>query len=368
MLNIVTIVGTRPEIIKLSCVIPLLDKVSNHTLIHTGQNFDYELNDIFFKDLKLRNPDIYLNINGGSSIENISQILIEVDILLRKIKPDAVVIYGDTNSCLSVISAKKLKIPIFHLEAGNRSFDENIPEELNRKIVDHLSDINLTLNEHARRYLLNEGILPDTIFNVGSLLPEVISRNIDDIIKSNVLKNLQLTKGCYFVASIHREENVDNRESLSKLLQLFDKVSSYYEIPIILSTHPRTLSKINDFNIKINNNLLRLVKPMGFFDYLKLQIDSKCVLSDSGTLTEESSILGFNGIMLRTTHERPEGFDAGVTILNDYNYPHIIDNINTLLLLNKSNKIKDFDCEFVSQKVIKIILSYVSIIKNRKYG
>ncbi len=362
-----TIVGTRPEIIKLSSVISLLDKFSQHILVHTGQNYDYELNEIFFLDLKIRKPDYFLGVNGGSPANLIGNIIISADKVLDEVKPDAVLIYGDTNSCLSIISAKRRKIPIFHLEAGNRSFNQNVPEELNRKIVDHLSDINITLTEHARRYLISEGLKPETIFKVGSLMPEVLANHIEQIEKSNILERLNIKKGQYFVASLHREENVDQKENLIKLLASLEAVSSYFSMPVYLSTHPRTKDRIDRFQIVVDTCKVKLIKPVGFHDYNKLQLNSYCVLSDSGTLTEESSILSFPGVMLRNVHERPEAFDSGVVLMANLEANSIIDCIKIAVNFSRKNKdyinpISDFRELNVSQKIIKLIYSYTNYV------
>ena len=361
-MKVMTIVGTRPEIIKLSSTIKELDKYTDHILVHTGQNFDYELNEVFFKDLGLREPDIYMNAAGDNAAETIGNVIIKSDKIFKEHKPDAVLLYGDTNSCLAVISAKRNKIPVFHMEAGNRCFDERVPEELNRKVLDHLSDINLTLTEHARRYLIAEGIRPETIIKVGSSMKEVFEMNKKSIDKSDVLKRLNLENGKYFVLSLHREENVDNPDNFKSLLTAINGIAKKYKLPIIFSAHPRTRKKIDTMNFKFDE-LVNYMKPLGFNDYNKLQKNAFCVISDSGTITEESSIMGFPAITIRQAHERPEGMDEGTLIMSGVNQKDIIDSINIVT----SNKIKphivkDYDVDNVGIKVVKIIMSYTGYV------
>ena len=363
--KIMTIVGTRPEIIKLSMIIKLLDKNLNNILVHTGQNYDYELNEIFFKDLGIRKPDYFLDSVGESTAETIGNIISNSDEVLDKEKPDAVLLYGDTNSCLSVISAKRRKIPIFHLEAGNRCFDQRVPEEINRKIVDHLSDINMPLTEHARDYLIQEGLSPDRVIKVGSCMKEVIDNNLKQINNSKILNKLDLKKNQYFVVSAHREENVDNKSVLTQLLQSLNAISDKYNFPIIVSTHPRTRDRLEKLNSRIKiNKLVNFIKPLGIFDYINLQSNSKCVISDSGTITEESSILGFPAIMIRNAHERPEGMDQGVLIMSGLEKERVIESIEVTLKLSKIKQpvVKDYNEDNVSSKVLKIILSYIELI------
>jgi UDP-N-acetylglucosamine 2-epimerase (non-hydrolysing) len=360
--KVVTIVGTRPELIKLSRIIALLDKNVDHYLIHTGQNHDYELNEIFFKDLKIRNPNHYLNCVGKDAVHTISNIIKKTYDILKKIKPDCILIYGDTNSCLSSFSAKKLKIPIFHMEAGNRSFDENIPEEINRRIIDHISDVNMVITEHARRYLSNEGIPQDRVFCTGSNMIEVLSHYKKSINSSSILKKLNLAKSNYFVLSIHREENVDNIRNLKDMVQTINEIAKTFKKKIILSNHPRTKERLIKNNLKLHKNI-NVLKPLGFFDYIKLQQNAYCVISDSGTITEESSILNFPAITIRKSHERPEGFDEGILIMSGLKYKRVIESIKvTRNLLSKKNKI-DHKENLVSKKVLKIILSYTDKIK-----
>jgi len=365
--KIMTIVGTRPEIIKLSRIINELDKSADHILVHTGQNYDYELNEIFFKDLKIRKPNHFLNAAGKTVAETISKIILESDKILEKEKPDAVLLYGDTNSCLSVISAKKKQIPIFHMEAGNRCFDQRVPEEINRKIVDHLSDINMPLTEHARNYLLAEGIDSDRIIKTGSCMKEILNYYKEDISKSKVINTLNLKSKKYFLVSAHREENVDYNDNLEALLNSLNSIAEKYNIPVIVSTHPRTKDRLNKFDKKIKmNSLIKFIKPLGFFDYIKLQSSSYCVISDSGTITEESSILKFPAIMIRQAHERPEGMDEGTLIMAGLKKDRIIESIDIVTKLYDDGKIPniidDYNVDNVSQKVVKIIFSYIDYV------
>jgi len=365
--KIMTIVGTRPEIIKLSRIINELDKSADHILVHTGQNYDYELNEIFFKDLKIRKPDHFLNAAGKNTADTISKIIFESDKIFEKEKPDAVLLYGDTNSCLSVISAKRKQIPIFHMEAGNRCFDQRVPEEINRKIVDHLSDINMPLTEHARNYLLSEGIDPNTIIKTGSCMKEILTFYKKDIESSKVHKNLNLELKKFFLFSAHREENVDYADNLESLLLSLNAIAEKYNLPVIVSTHPRTKDRLEKFNKKIKtNNLIKFLKPLGFFDYIKLQSSAYCVISDSGTITEESSILKFPAIMIRQSHERPEGMDEGTLIMSGIHKDRILESIEVVVKQYNEGKIPtiidDYNVDNVSQKVIKIIFSYIDYV------
>ena len=364
--KVMTIVGTRPEIIKLSRVIAELEENVEHILVHTGQNYDYELNEIFFNDLRVKKPDYFLDCVGDTTADTIANVIAKSDKILKEVKPDAVLLYGDTNSCLSVISAKKRQVPIFHMEAGNRCFDQRVPEELNRKIVDHLSDINMPLTEQARGYLISEGIRPETIIKTGSCMKEILNFYKSEISESQVLKNLELKKDNYFIVSIHREENVDYKSNLENLLHSLNAVAEKYRLPVIVSTHPRTKNRIEqlDGDIKVNP-LINFMKPMGFFDYIKLQQEAKCVISDSGTITEESSILGFPAIMIRKAHERPEGMDEGTLIMSGLEKERVLESINVMVSQNKkftSNIIKDYDVDNVSIKVTRIILSYIDYV------
>ncbi len=363
-----TIVGTRPEIIKLSRVMAELDKNVEHILVHTGQNYDFELNEIFFKDLGVRKPDYFLDAVGKTTAETIGNILIKSDEIFEKVNPDALLLYGDTNSCLSVISAKRRQIPIFHMEAGNRCFDQTVPEELNRKIVDHLSDINMPLTEQARDYLIREGIRAETIIKTGSCMKEILTFYKEKIDKCNVIQRLNLKKDSYFVVSIHREENVDYPENLKKLVDSLNTLAETYKYPVIVSTHPRTQKRLNDIKNDIDfNPLVNYMKPMGFFDYISLQKNSCCVISDSGTITEESSILNFPAVMIRMAHERPEGMDEGTVIMSGIERERIMEAINTVVNHHKRNPnyikiINDYNVENVSIKVVRIILSYIDYI------
>ena len=366
MIKVLTIVGTRPEIIKLSEVIKELDKYTNHLLVHTGQNYDYELNEIFFEQLEIRKPDYFLNAIKGTPSETIGDIIIKVDKLLNKIKPDALLVYGDTNSCLSVIPAKKRKIPIFHMEAGNRCFDQRVPEEINRKIVDHLSDINMPLSEHARNYLINEGIRPETIIKTGSPMLEVLNANMNKIIESDILKKEQLNKDEYFIMSIHREENVESEENFHDLLETINEICIVYNKPIIISTHPRTKKKLEEINFTLTNPLIRFMKPFGFHEYNNLQINAFCVISDSGTIAEESSILNLPAITIRQAHERPEGMDEGTLIMSGLKKERVIEAINVITKQHRSKRVTkivaDYETNNVSKKVLRIILSYTDYI------
>ncbi|WP_374722733.1 non-hydrolyzing UDP-N-acetylglucosamine 2-epimerase [Peribacillus tepidiphilus] len=361
-----TIVGTRPELIKLSMVIRELEKHTEHILVHTGQNFDYELNEIFFKELGITKPDYFLNAAGKSPAETIGNILAKTDIILEKEKPDALLIYGDTNSCLSVIAAKRRKIPIFHMEAGNRCFDQRVPEEINRKIVDHLSDINLPITEHARRYLINEGIKPETIIKVGSSMREILEFYKPKILNSNILTNLNLEKKNYFLISAHREENIDSDLNFNDFLQTLNLLADKYDMPLIVSTHPRTRKRLEVQDKKMDRRI-QFLKPLGFFDYIHLQIHSFCVISDSGTITEEASILGFPAITIRQAHERPEGMDEGVLIMSGLKPESVLECIQ-IITSQESSKIQnhkmvpDYETENVSNKIVRIIFSYVDYI------
>jgi UDP-N-acetylglucosamine 2-epimerase (non-hydrolysing) len=364
--KVMTIVGTRPEIIKLSRVMAELEKHTEHILVHTGQNYDYELNEIFFKDLKVKKPDYFLDSIGDTTATTIANIISKSDKLIAEVKPDAVLLYGDTNSCLSVISAKKQQVPIFHMEAGNRSFDQRVPEELNRKIVDHLSDINMPLTEQARDYLISEGIRPETIIKTGSCMKEILSFYKAKISDSKILKQLKLSEKQFFVVSAHREENVDYKDNLLDLIKSLNEVAEKYKLPVIVSTHPRTQNRIDQLDSKIEiNPLVKYLKPVGFFDYIKLQQSAFCVISDSGTLTEESSILSFPAIMIRKAHERPEGMDEGTLIMSGLKAERIIESIEVVTKQHKIKPphiIKDYDVENVSIKVTRIILSYIDYI------
>ena len=359
--KLVTIVGTRPEIIKLSQVISKCDEFFDHSLVHTGQNYDFELNQIFFDDLKIRKPDYFLETKSSNLGDSIGKIISKSYKLLKKINPDCILILGDTNSCLSAISAKRLKIPIFHMEAGNRCFDQNVPEEINRKIVDHISDINLPYTENARKYLLAEGIRKDFIFKSGSPMKEILNFHEKDILNSKILNILNVKKNEYFVVSIHREENVDNKDNFINIISALDEVQKKFNKKIIFSTHPRTRIKINSLSQKINKNI-EFIKPLGFFDYIFLQLNSFVTLSDSGTLAEESSILKFPSVSIRTSSERPEAFDSGSFVLGSVNKKDIINSVEIVSSLKLSSEPEDYNITNCSDKVVKIIQSYTSVI------
>jgi UDP-N-acetylglucosamine 2-epimerase (non-hydrolysing) len=366
-LKVITIVGTRPEIIKLSQVMKELDRYVNHVIVHTGQNYDYELNELFFEQLDIRRPDIFLEAVKGTPSETIGDIITKVDKVFAEIQPDALLIYGDTNSCLSVIPAKKRKIPIFHMEAGNRCFDQRVPEEVNRKIVDHLSDINLPLSEQARGYLIAEGIKPETIIKTGSPMAEVLSVNMEKIKSSDILEREGLKPKEYIVMSIHREENVDSPKNFSDLLESIDELSEKYNMPIIISTHPRTRKKLEDINYQNENPLIRFSKPYGFHEYNNLQMNAFCVISDSGTIAEEGSILNLPAVTIRQAHERPEGMDETTVIMSGLNKTRVIDAVEVATAHNSQDiraikPVKDYEADNVSKKILRIILSYVDYV------
>lgn len=359
-LKVITFLGTRPEIIRLSRVMPLLDKCLNHLIVHTGQNYDYELNEIFFKDLELRKPDYFLNADISSLGATIGDIFRKSEEVLLKEKPDAVLVLGDTNSCLAAYMAKRMHIPIYHMEAGNRCFDFNVPEEINRRIIDHISDFNLVYTEHARRHLLSEGLSHRRIYLTGSPMNEVLNYYMPKVEKSKILTSLSLEKDDYFVVSIHREENVDNQENLKILLETLNSISESYNKKLIFSTHPRTRKRIESLkSFQLNKNI-EFLKPFGFFDYVKLQKNALCVISDSGTINEESSILNFPAITVRNSMERPEGLDTGSIILTGLNTKVIIDSIN-LVLYEKEQGIKkeyteDYKVYNTSFRTVKLII------------
>jgi UDP-N-acetylglucosamine 2-epimerase len=364
-LKVMTVVGTRPEIIRLSAVINKLDKSEaiEHILVHTGQNYDYELNEVFFEDFKLKKPDYFLNSAVGTAIETIGNILINIEKVIDKEKPDAFLILGDTNSCLTAIAAKRRHIPIFHMEAGNRCFDQRVPEETNRKIVDHIADINLTYSDIAREYLLREGLLPDRVIKTGSPMYEVIKSKLDDIDNSDVLNKLNLEKNKYFVVSAHREENINSERNFLNLVESLNSIADKYNFPVIVSTHPRTRKMIEEKGIKFNP-LINLLKPLGFNDYVKLQIESKTVLSDSGTISEESSILKFKALNLREAHERPEAMEEASVMMVGLKKERILQGLEILETQEKDTlrEVYDYSMPNVSDKVLRIILSYTDYI------
>ncbi|EHO77601.1 UDP-N-acetylglucosamine 2-epimerase [Fusobacterium animalis F0419] len=364
-LKVMTVVGTRPEIIRLSAVINKLDKSEaiEHILVHTGQNYDYELNEVFFEDFKLKKPDYFLNSAAGTAIETVGNILINIEKVIDKEKPDAFLILGDTNSCLTAIAAKRRHIPIFHMEAGNRCFDQRVPEETNRKIVDHIADINLTYSDIAREYLLREGLLPDRVIKTGSPMYEVIKSKLNDINNSDVLNKLKLEKNKYFVVSAHREENINSERNFLNLVESLNAIADKYNFPVIVSTHPRTRKMIEEKGIKFNP-LINLLKPLGFNDYVKLQIESEAVLSDSGTISEESSILKFKALNLREAHERPEAMEEASVMMVGLKKERILQGLEILETQKKDTlrEVYDYSMPNVSDKVLRIILSYTDYI------
>lgn len=365
-LKVMTVVGTRPEIIRLSRVLAKLDQYTDHVLVHTGQNYDYELNEIFFDELKLRRPDHFLEAVGGSVAETIGNILARVDPLLESEKPDALLVLGDTNSCLAVIAAKRRKIPIFHMEAGNRCFDQRVPEESNRKVVDHLADINLPYSDIAREYLLREGLPPDRIIKTGSPMHEVIHHYLPLIEASEVLTRLGVGSEQYFVVSCHREENVDSERNLGQLVEVLNGLAEQYGLRIIMSTHPRTRNRLTASGAQLSP-LVELMKPLGLPDYIQLQRHARAVLSDSGTITEESNILNFPAINIREAHERPEGMEEGAVMMTGLSLTRISQALDILADQPRSRRliqpVQDYAIENVSDKVLRIILSYTDYVK-----
>ena len=366
-MKIMTVVGTRPEIIRLSSVIAKLDKYAEHILVHTGQNYDYELNEIFFHDLEIRKPDHFLSVAGGSSAVTIGNIIIAVDGVLEEVQPDAMLILGDTNSCMAVLPAKRRKIPIFHMEAGNRCFDQRVPEEINRRIVDHTADVNLTYSSIAREYLLREGLAPDTVIKTGSPMKEVLFHYKKGIEESNILEELGLKENCFFVVSVHREENIDSEKNFYKLIDVLNNIAEEYNLPVIVSTHPRTQNRIDSVSIEFHKNI-RFLKPLGFKDYNKLQISSKAVLSDSGTISEESSIMNFPALNIRDAHERPEAMEEASVMMVGVEVERVMQCLNILNDQHQSEnrllqQVADYNISNVSDKVLRIIHSYTDYIK-----
>jgi UDP-N-acetylglucosamine 2-epimerase len=367
-MKIMTIVGTRPEIIKLSRVMAELEKYVDHVLVHTGQNYDYELNEVFFENLHVKKPDYFLNVAGKNVAYTIGSIISKSDDVFESEKPDAVLLYGDTNSCLSVISAKRRKIPVFHFEAGNRCFDQRVPEELNRKVLDHLSDINFPLTEHARKYLISEGIKPETIMKVGSPMKEILDFHSEEIESSKILETLSLNKKKFFIVSCHREENVDSKKNFNDFLDSLNAIAEKYEYPVIVSTHPRTRIRLEKLDRKNLNSKIKFLKPMGFFDYNKMQKYAFCVISDSGTITEESSILNVPAITIRQAHERPEGMDEGVLIMTGLSKERVLQSIDVVVSQSNYKKerliklVDDYNVDNFSIKVVRIVISYIDYI------
>jgi len=367
MRKVMTIVGTRPELIKMSRVIAELEKHTQHILVHTGQNYDYELNQIFFDDLEIRKPDYFLNAAGANAAQTIAQVIMKADDVLEIEKPDALLLYGDTNSCLSIIAAKRRKIPVFHMEAGNRCFDQRVPEELNRKVLDHLSDINMVLTEHARRYLIAEGIRAETIIKTGSHMREVLDFYMPKIEQSDVISRLSLSTKEFFLVSAHREENVDSPEALRDLLDTLEALVSKYNYPVLVSTHPRTLKRLEEIGYGSMDKRIIFSKPFGFVDYIKLQMEAFCVLSDSGTITEETSLLNLSAVTIRNTHERPEGMDVGTLIMCGLKKERVIDAIEIVTSQYRKNPsailpVADYENPHVSKQVLRVVASYIDYI------
>lgn len=364
-LKVMTVVGTRPEIIRLARVLAKLDEHADHVLVHTGQNYDYELNEIFFQELKLRRPNHFLDAVGASAAETVGNIIARIDPLLEREKPDALLVLGDTNSCLSVIAAKKRRIPIFHMEAGNRCFDQRVPEESNRKVVDHLSDINLPYSDIAREYLLREGVPPDRVIKTGSPMYEVLHHYMPLIEASDVLQRLQLSAGQYFVVSCHREENVDSDQEIDQLAQVLNGLVERFCQPVIMSTHPRTRKRLEARGIELHDQV-KLMKPLGLPDYVRLQMLSRAVLSDSGTITEESNILNFPALNIREAHERPEGMEEGAVVMTGLSLERVLQGLAMLDQRPQGERIahltRDYSFDNVSDKVVRVIHSYTDYV------
>lgn len=367
MLKVMTIVGTRPELIKMSRVIAEFDQHTKHILVHTGQNYDYELNQLFFEDLGIRKPDHFLEAVGENAAQTIARVIEKSDAVMEKEKPDAVMLYGDTNSCLAVIAAKRRKIPVFHMEAGNRCFDQRVPEELNRKVLDHLSDINMVLTEHARAYLIAEGIRPETIIKTGSHMREVLDHYLPKIEKSDVLERMGLTANKFFIVSAHREENIDSPENMSNMVETLNALADTYNCPIIVSTHPRTKKRLDTMELGRLNPHIQFLKPFGFCDYIKLQMEALCVVSDSGTITEEASLLNLPAITIRNAHERPEGMDVGTLIMSGLKKERVLDAVRVILAQHDKTRrvmqpVQDYEAGAVSKQVLRVVLSYVDYV------
>jgi UDP-N-acetylglucosamine 2-epimerase len=367
MLKVMTILGTRPELIKMSRVIAEFDQHTNHILVHTGQNYDYELNQLFFEDLDIRKPDHFLEAVGDNAAQTIARVIEKSDAVMEQEQPDALMLYGDTNSCLAVIAAKRRKIPVFHMEAGNRCFDQRVPEELNRKVLDHLSDINLVLTEHARRYLIAEGVRPETIIKTGSHMQEVLNYYMPKIQHSDVLRRMGLKSGKFFIVSAHREENIDSPENMINMVETMNALAEQYDIPVIVSTHPRTKKRLDSMELGKLNQHIQFLKPFGFCDYNKLQMEALCVVSDSGTIFEESSLLNLPAITIRNAHERPEGMDVGTLIMSGLKQERVLDAVRVIIEQhNKSQRelkpVLDYEGGVVSKKLLRIVLSYVDYV------
>lgn len=367
MLKVMTIVGTRPELIKMSRAIAEFDQHTKHILVHTGQNYDYELNQLFFEDLGIRMPDHFLEAVGENAAQTIARVIEKSDAVMEQEKPDAVMLYGDTNSCLAVIAAKRRKIPVFHMEAGNRCFDQRVPEELNRKVLDHLSDINLVLTEHARRYLVAEGIPPETIIKTGSHMCEVLDYYMPKIQQSDVLQRMGLKTGQFFIVSAHREENVDTPQNLLDMVETLNALAEQYDVPVVVSTHPRTKKRLDALELGKLNAHIQFLKPFGFCDYIKLQMDALCVLSDSGTITEEASLLNLPAVTIRNAHERPEGMDVGTLIMSGLKKERVLDAVRVIIAQHDRTKrvmqlVQDYEAGAVSKQLLRVVLSYVDYV------
>ncbi|MBF0192057.1 MAG: UDP-N-acetylglucosamine 2-epimerase (non-hydrolyzing) [Magnetococcales bacterium] len=367
MFKIMTIVGTRPELIKMSRVIAEFDQHTRHILVHTGQNFDYELNQLFFEDLGIRKPDHFLEAVGENAAQTIARVIEKADLVMEQEKPDGVMLYGDTNSCLAVIAAKRRKIPVFHMEAGNRCFDQRVPEELNRKVLDHLSDINLVLTEHARRYLIAEGIRPETIIKTGSHMREVLDHYMPKIEQSDALQRMGLKAGQFFIVSAHREENVDTPQNLLDMVETLNALAEQYNMPVIVSTHPRTRKRLDALQLGQLNRHIQFLKPFGFCDYIKLQMEALCVVSDSGTITEEGSLLNLPAITIRNAHERPEGMDVGTLIMSGLKKDRVLDAVRVIIAQHDRTKrvmrpVADYEAGAVSKQMLRIVLSYIDYV------
>ena len=366
-MKVMTIIGTRPEAIKLSRVIAELDRRVEHILVHTGQNYDYELNEIFFRQLAIRKPDFFMNAAETSVAATIGKIIHEVDLIFDRVRPEALLLLGDTNSCLSAIPAKRRRIPVFHMEAGNRCFDDRVPEEINRRIVDHISDINMPYTEHARRYLIREGIRPETIIKTGSPMKEVLTYYHNQIETSTALGDMDLISKEFFLVSAHREDNIDFDANFSKLLRSLNAVAETYQIPVIVSTHPRTRKRLSEDSVNESHRLIRYLKPLGFFEYIKLQTEALCIISDSGTITEETALLDLTTVTIREAHERPEGMDSGTLIMCGLTPVKVLEAIKTVINQNEDPdrrvaKVDDYEVADVSKKVTRIILSYTEYV------
>ena len=367
MFKVMTIVGTRPELIKMSRVIAEFDVHTQHILVHTGQNYDYELNQLFFEDLGIRKPNYFLEAVGDNAAQTIARVIEKSDAVMEKENPDAIMLYGDTNSCLAVIAAKRRKIPVFHMEAGNRCFDQRVPEELNRKVLDHLSDINCVLTEHARRYLIAEGIRPETIIKTGSHMREVLDFYMQKIEKSDVIQRMGLEPNKFFIVSAHREENIDSPENMLNMVETLNALAEAYNYPVIVTTHPRTKKRLDSMELGKLNPLIQFLKPFGFCDYIKLQMESLCVVSDSGTISEEGSLLNLPAVTIRNAHERPEGMDVGTLIMCGLKKDRVLDAVRVIIAQHDKtrrvmDRVEDYEGGPVSKQLLRLVMSYVDYV------